>query len=261
MSSYHCSMIRVFQCEDSLTGILTGVYDGWASRLGHANIRLAIQNQGNLELFCEYEEVAADTEKAGKVLRTIRERMGEDAAIMIVRAAACPDEDKADLIYRMIVLGLHLKDGHRITGMLGDPVMQRMFELGRKAGNIAMRYIEIIRFQELASGALLAMIDPEADVLALIAPHFANRLPLENWMIYDRRRQKAVIHPSGKGWFLVEEVDEQSVLGAETSDAEARFGELWKCFFKTITIEARKNPKLQNSLIPLKYRAFMKEFL
>lgn len=80
-------------------------------------------------------------------------------------------------------------------------------------------------------------------------------------MIYDRRRQKAVIHPAGKGWFLVEEVDEQSVLGAETSDAEARFGELWKCFFKTITIEARKNPKLQNSLIPLKYRAFMKEFL
>ena len=66
----------------------------------------------------------------------------------------------------MIVLGLHLKDGHRITGMLGDPVMQRMFELGRKAGNIAMCYIEIIRFQELDSGALLAVIDPEADVLA-----------------------------------------------------------------------------------------------
>ena len=172
MSSYHYLMIRVFQCEDSLTGILTGVYDGWASRLGHSHVRLAILDQGNMELFCEYEEVMADTDKAGKVLRTIRERMGEDAAVMIARAAACPDEDKADLIYRMIVLGLHLKDGHRITGMLGDPVMQRMFELGRKAGNISMRYIEIIRFQELDSGALLAVIDPEADVLALIAPHF-----------------------------------------------------------------------------------------
>ena len=111
MSSYHYLMIRVFQCEDSLTGILTGVYDGWASRLGHSHVRLAILDQGNMELFCEYEEVMADTDKAGKVLRTIRERMGEDAAVMIARAAACPDEDKADLIYRMIVLGLHLKDG------------------------------------------------------------------------------------------------------------------------------------------------------
>ena len=260
MSSCHYLMIRVFQCEDSLTGILTGVYDGWASRLGHSHVRLAIPDQGNMELFCEYEEVMADTDKAGKVLRTIRERMGEDAAVMIARAAACPDKDKADLIYRMIVLGLHLKDGHRITGMLGDPVMQRMFELGRKAGNIAMRYIEIIRFQELDSGALLAVIDPEADVLALIAPHFSNRLPLENWMIYDRRRQKAVIHPAGKGWFLVEEVDERSVLEAEMSHEEARYGELWKCFFKTLTIEARVNQKLQTSLIPLKYRDFMKEF-
>lgn len=253
-------MIHVFLCEDSLTGILAGVYDGWASRLGHSNIRLAIRNQGNLELFCEYEEAAADIEKAGKVLRTIRERMGENAAIMIARAAACPDEDKADLIYRMIVLGLHLKDGHRITGMLGDPLMQRIFELGRKAGNIAMRYIEISRFQELSSGALLARIDPEADVLALIAPHFANRLPLENWMIYDCKRQKAVLHPAGRGWFLVEDMDEKSVLEAESSDAEDRYGELWKCFFKTITIAARVNPKLQTSLIPLKYRDFMKEF-
>lgn len=121
-------------------------------------------------------------------------------------------------------------------------------------------YIEIIRFQELDSGALLAVIDPEADVLALIAPHFSNRLPLENWMIYDRRRQKAVIHPAGKGWFLVEEVDERSVLEAEMSHEEARYGELWKCFFKTLTIEARVNQKLQTSLIPLKYRDFMKEF-
>ena len=98
------------------------------------------------------------------------------------------------------------------------------------------------------------------DVLALIAPHFSNRLPLENWMIYDRRRQKAVIHPAGKGWFLVEEVDERSVLEAEMSHEEAWYGELWKCFFKTLTIEARVNQKLQTSLIPLKYRDFMKEF-
>lgn len=52
-------MIRVFQCEDSLTGILTGVYDGWASRLGHSHVRLAILDQGNMELFREYEEVMA----------------------------------------------------------------------------------------------------------------------------------------------------------------------------------------------------------
>lgn len=37
-------------------------------------------------------------------------------------------------------------------------------ELGRKAGNIAMRYMEILRFEELENGVLLGKVDPEADV-------------------------------------------------------------------------------------------------
>ena len=90
MSSYHYLMIRVFQCEDSLTGILTGVYDGWANRLGHSHVRLAILDQGNMELFCEYEEVMADTDKGGEGLRPHRERGGGDAPGMIARGAAGP---------------------------------------------------------------------------------------------------------------------------------------------------------------------------
>ena len=58
MSSCHYSMIRVFQCEDTLTGILTGVYDAWASRLGHEHVRLRSGEYEDLELFCEYTEVA-----------------------------------------------------------------------------------------------------------------------------------------------------------------------------------------------------------
>ena len=46
-------MIRVFQCEDTLTGILTGVYDAWASRLGHEHVRLRSGEYEDLELFCE----------------------------------------------------------------------------------------------------------------------------------------------------------------------------------------------------------------
>lgn len=38
--------VMVFICEDSIEGILTGVYDAWAealaSRLGHAHCRLAV---------------------------------------------------------------------------------------------------------------------------------------------------------------------------------------------------------------------------
>ena len=123
-----------------------------------------------------------------------------------------------------------------------------------------MRYIEIIRFQELDSGALLAVIDPEADVLALIASHFSNRLPLENWMIYDRRRKKAVVHPKRKSWYLVEEIPEEVLDSQQRSAAEQEMDTLWKCFHQAVAIPERANEKLQNSLIPLKFREFMNEF-
>ena len=32
--------MQIFLCEDSVDGIFTGVYDAWASGLGHDNVRL-----------------------------------------------------------------------------------------------------------------------------------------------------------------------------------------------------------------------------
>ena len=34
--------MTVFLCEDSVCGILTGVYDAWDSKKGHANVKLAL---------------------------------------------------------------------------------------------------------------------------------------------------------------------------------------------------------------------------
>lgn len=43
--------MTVFLCEDSVCGILTGVYDAWDSRLGHANVKLALKKGYQPEFF------------------------------------------------------------------------------------------------------------------------------------------------------------------------------------------------------------------
>lgn len=259
MSSCHCLMIRVFQCEDTLTGIMTGVYDAWDSRLGHEHVRLVSAGNENMELFCEYVQVLPDVEKAEKVLRTVRRRMGEEAFEMIAYASACPDDRKADAIYRMIVLGLHLPDGREIVHMLSQPEVRLVFELRRRVWHIAHRYMGFIRFRELKNGVLFSEIDAEADVLALIAPHFADRLPQENFSIYDRRRKKAVLHQAGQGWVILEEVEHEFQELANASD-EDFFASLWKGFHRAICIDSRRNERLQGSMLPLKFRVFMNEF-
>ena len=49
--------MTVFLCEDSVCGILTGVYDAWDSRLGHANVKLALKKGYQPELFIDCQEV------------------------------------------------------------------------------------------------------------------------------------------------------------------------------------------------------------
>lgn len=260
MCSCRCSMIRVFQCEDTLTGILTGVYDAWDSQLGHDHVRLGTASNENLELFCEYVQVKPDIEKAEKVLRTIRRRLGEEAYEMIGYASSYPDDQKADAIYRMIVLGLHLPDGRDISRMLTHPDVRRVFELRRKAWHIAHRYMGFVRFREMADGVLLSQIDPESDVLALIAPHFADRLQSERWVIYDRRRKKAAVHGGKGAWVILEDVEEERFLGKRESEREEEFVSLWKTFHRAIGIASRTNQTLQSSFLPKKFRPFMTEF-
>ena len=41
---------------------------------------------------------------------------------------------------------------------------------------------------------------------------------------------------------------------------EEKFQKLWKSFFKGVTINERKNLKLQTQMVPLLYRTYMSEF-
>ena len=67
----------IFICDDSLEGIFSGVYTAWEARVGHENVELRTWEPENLELFCEYIHVDTEMEKAEKVLRTMKSRLGE----------------------------------------------------------------------------------------------------------------------------------------------------------------------------------------
>ena len=179
---------------------------------------------------------------------------------MVARAAAFPDGRKADAIYRMIVAGFQMPDGRLVAGMLSHPQIRLVFELSRKVWHIAHRYMGFVRFRELENGVLFARIAAEADILSLIAPHFADRLTQEDWMIYDECRQRAAIHPGGQPWFLLDGVDEECLASLRDSGDEAHFQRLWKGFHRAIGIEERANPGLQRSFLPLKFRRLMTEF-
>lgn len=253
----------IFQCEDSVDGIFTGVYDAWDSRLGHAQVALRVREQMNLELFAQYREVKTDAEKAAKVARSVRQKMGRDAYQTIYQAALSVDSRKADCIYRVVVRGMSQrvtkKEAQNVIWNLQNPDVCTVFELSRKVGNEAHRYLQFVRFRELDSGVLFSEIQAENQVLPLIGEHFSDRFPNENFMIYDNGHNDCLIHGKGRPWFILRDTQPDDGAKERLSEHEEEMQELWRGFCRSIAIDSRKNPGLQRQFWPLKFRRWMTE--
>lgn len=267
----------VFVCHDDPDSIFTAIYDAWASRLGHKNIRILAKEPENYELFCEYIHVTTNAEKSRKVADTIRRRLGAAASPVLFQAIMADESGiagsgrrsssssfsitKADALYRTLLLAFSMEYPDRVLECLGNPYVLYLFELSRSVQNEAHHLLGFLRFKELRSGILFSEIHPKNDVLPILGEHFCDRLPQENFMIYDGTRKLALIHRTGSFDFLIADASalDQNLI-QNYSDSELEYQKLWCGFFESITIEARKNPALQNQNIPKRFQKDTVEF-
>ena len=56
--------------------------------------------------------------------------------------------DKADAVYKSIVLGLAIPDGSRLPDYLAEPYVHEVFSLARAAGNEAHHLLGFLRFEK-----------------------------------------------------------------------------------------------------------------
>lgn len=261
--------MTVYMCGSELEGILCGIYDAWTSGLGHEHVRLEIRGDyQEPELFTQYLDVEEEdpkerAQKASKVLSAISGKLSQEIYRQVCTASLSCDPKRADKIYRYLIQAFRL--GPSAADRLQLPEVCDIFRLCRSVHNEAHQLIEFIRFSQNREGVLISRIGPENDVLTLVSPHFADRLPSENWVIYDEKRRKAAVHPRGGRWFLVHEAVKEAEEEAwgywlkEKTD-EGVYQELWKSFYETIAIRERENPRCQRTHLPLRFRPYMTEF-
>ena len=92
--------LYIYRCEDSVEGILTGIYDAWASVHRHEENRIEVcgKEWEETTLFAEYVTVLPDIEKSEKVQRSIRLRISEEAYEMVMKAILSQDTEKGEVI-------------------------------------------------------------------------------------------------------------------------------------------------------------------
>lgn len=247
----------MYLCEDTPDGIFTAIYDAWASGIPEQDVRLEIEANHAMELFTTYRYVQTELDKAVKVARSVRHRLGAKAYQFIYYAALSYERDKINVIYHFLKQGFSC--GPEISAMHGLPEVCRIFEISRNVSNESHYYREFVRFHESSEGVLIARISPKNQVLPLLAEHFADRFPEEHFVILDETNHMGLFHEKGKDWYLSPlEAEVLSSIWEHRQPDE--YSSLWKTFFQTIAIKERRNYQCQRNMCALRYRDYMVEF-
>lgn len=251
--------MTIFTCQDTFEDMMTCIYEAWASRQGHSNVKLMLEPVGNLELFCDYVHVSADPEKSQKVVRSIQNKISHSAYRMVYGAAMSFREDKLDWIYRFLVQGF--ARGALVMDLLQEPAVAAVFEINRKVMNEAHYFREFIRFAAVGNQFLVSHIEPKCNVLEFLAPNFADRMPSENWMIIDDSRHIAVVQSADQDYYLTELSDDEYDRLIQLRNRSDGYSDLWEGFFCSISIGPREDYRRQRRMLPIWYRKNMIEFV
>lgn len=249
----------VYRCEDSMESIFTAIFQAYEEKRNHEDTLFYLTDDP--VLFGEDIAVIPDEMKVRRVMKGLVRRFGMEDYSRLCLALASKDDGKAQAVYRTVALGLKRGRGRgHLFDDLGDGNVHKAFALSRSVNTEVGHQKQFLRFQELEKGLLYSKIGPKYDVLAFIMPHFADRLPIENFVIYDETHNLFGIHPAQKDWYLFRGEEADRPKGLRFSEAEKQYEELFRQFCQTITIEGRKNKKLQNGMLPLRFREYMVEF-
>lgn len=250
---------QIYICTDTFTGLCSALHDAWAeNRDGEAEIELRGRTQQRF--FCQYKTVAETEQKSQRFQRMLKRHLGSAAYRDICHALLSDEDEKGTEVFRTVQAARTLADSRKIMDHLGNPHVASVFAMSRSVLNEAHLYKEFIRFRELENGLLFSEITPKSQILVCIGDHFADRFPLENWMICDKTHGVFLIHRPGEKWVLVHGEKLNTAAAGALSDDERNYARLWKEYFESAAVRERKNPTCQRNHLPNRFRDDMTEF-
>lgn len=249
----------ILVCEATPEGIFSAVYYAYEKKLNPNTTFVQLDTIDNYELFAEYTQIETDYEKARKVDRTLAARFGELSYSYLWYALYSREKGRGNAVYHTIARGIAKAYKGELVNYLQDPYVLAVSKMRQNVWCEAHHYMGFVRFAELKNGILYSEIEPKNHVLPIIAEHFADRFPKENFMIKDLGRNLYMVHEAGKEIVFHKEDSEIKVTKEMYSAEELKIQKLFKVFHKTIAIQERTNLKLQRQLLPLRFRENMIE--
>ena len=236
--------------DGSFEGLLSVVYESYYKRERPV---LIFSHDEPQETLYPVREIVTDLDQAQKVETSIVQKISRRALELVRHCYYSAEARREEMILDFLRVGY--RAGPSVTNLLSHEKVVPVLQTAQLVRSEAIAYRNFARFSDY-NGALAAIIAPIHFVLPLLAPHFCDRFPSEDFLIYDETHNAAFLYQGGKGELLR---IEGFALPAP-SEREEAYRALWKRFYNAISIEARENHKLRMGHMPKRYWRHMTEF-
>lgn len=232
--------MKVMLFDGSMEEMLCAVYRIYYDKMNPILFRKEeyVQN-----LIDEPEPIIFNMEHFQKVRKSLQERMDEEMLDNIAYALNHRSPDAPSVVLRYIVTcfkGKKNRDDFQKKEIL------ETVKMARQVGLESHRFLGFVRFS-VFENIYVSRIAPDHDILEFIAEHFTDRYSTQDFIIYDEKRKKAIIHHNGE--YLIRK---DMILDASQLKEDA-FTDYWKAYHEHISIKERVNPKAQKRSMPVRY--------
>lgn len=242
--------------DGSWSGLLTAVFDIYANKL--AVTCFAKQHErGDKDLFDSVFFVQTDETKELRVWKGLMQRISTQACSNLYHFFLS-EEKQLEITFLRYVEYVFRKSV-TIENDYTDKAVFTVNSVARKVSREKHRMKAFVRFSLTKDGLYYATVQPDYNVLPLIAKHFKERYADQRWLIFDVFRRYGIYYDLNTVTEVT--IDFNNTKAAEDilDEDEMLFQQLWKIYFKSVNIPARKNTKLHIQHMPKRYWKYLTE--
>lgn len=249
----------IYIFDGSLEGLLCAVFEYFERKPKQVSLTTELMHQP--DAFTATLHVHNDHLKADRVWKGLQKRLPKDW----MRKLYCCFLSELPLAYTSLFeLCCYLfSNPAGAEKNYGNTHVLTVAQTAKKVEREKHRMEAFIRFQLTADGIFYCGIDPDFNVLPLIMKYFKDRYADQQWIIYDIKRNYGLFYDLHQVEEIRMEFTEQKNLVKPAihalSEKEALYAALWKDYFKSVNIPARKNTKLHIQHVPKRYWKYLTE--
>lgn len=248
------------------TLIYDGSFEGWLSAVfdvyeyKYANVTICTDSQRQDSLWGETRIVYTNKQKAERVVKGLKQHISAVAMQHLYKTFLSEQKGMEDMLLEYVQYVFREKKD--IAKDYSHHAARYVDDTAHKVHREKHRMEAFVRFQKTGDDIYFALVEPDFNVLPLILKHFRDRYADQKWLIYDKKRKYGIYYDLHKTEFIQLDFDTQSSskdIASILNESELPYQQLWKDYFNSTNIKARKNMKLHIRHMPLRYWKYLVE--